>query len=152
MTIWDQVAQLLTKHGVPHGRGATDNDIAAAERAVGLRFPDELREYLRRIGWIDHGMGFYGIGSDVPGKALDLLENTRCEREDATPAMHHHLVPILNDGGGDHWCVDTRNGAVVEWRHDDDDGEDQTPVFVDASLAAWMLQRLRDGFADDMVS
>jgi cell wall assembly regulator SMI1 len=150
MTTWDEITELLARRRVAHGHGAKDDEIANAESALGVRFPDELREYLHRIGWIDHGMGYYGVGNDVPGKALDLVENTRCEREDAEPSMQHHLVPILNNGGGDHWCVDTRSGEVVRWNHELD--EDQTPEFVDASLAAWMLERLRDALADDMVS
>jgi len=149
MGTWDHILELLSKHNITHGAGASDNDIATAEAALGVRFPDELREYLTRVGWIDEDMGFYGVGSDVPRKRFDLVEHTRWEREEAGPPMQHHLVPILNNGGGDHWCVDTRTGAVVEWRHDDDDGEDQTPVFVDASFASWLHAHLRESLEDD---
>jgi cell wall assembly regulator SMI1 len=150
MTTWDQILQLLSQHDLTHGEGATDEDISAAEGLLGVQFTEELRHYLRRIGWIDHDMGFYGLGKDVPSKALDLIENTRWEREEAGPPMHRHLIPILNNGGGDHWCVDTRSGDVVRWNHELD--EEQEPEKVDASLAAWMLQRLREDLVGDMVS
>jgi cell wall assembly regulator SMI1 len=149
MTTWDQILQLLSQHDVTHGKGATDEDISAAEAVLGVRFTEELRQYLGRIGWIDHDMGFYGLGKDVPSKALDLIANTRCEREEAGPPMQHHLIPILNNGGGDHWCVDTRSGVVVEWRHDDDEGEDQTPEVIDASFASWLHARLRESLEDE---
>jgi len=148
MTTWDQIVDLLSAHNVEHGSGASDADIGAAEDALGVKFTPEVREYLRRIGWIDRGMGFYGLGSDV-SRTLDLVRITRREREDAGPPMQRQLVPVLNDGGGDHWCVDTRSGAVVEWRHDDDEGEDQTPAFVDASFASWLHARLREMLESD---
>jgi cell wall assembly regulator SMI1 len=142
-TRWDEILQLLDQNKIDHGAGASSREIDDAEAALSVRFPAELREYLTRVGWIAHGMGYYGLGADVPDKKrFGLVENTRWEREEAGPPMQRHLVPILNNGGGDHWCVDTRSGNVVEWLHEFD--EDQMPEFAHASLAEWMFTRLTD--------
>lgn len=146
MDAWDEVRSAVLAGEGACGAGASDDAVKAASQALGVEFPEELRCYLQRIGWIRVGGDtYYGLGDDLPyPTAMDLREMTRSEREDVEPPMQRHLVPILNNGFGDHWCVDTRTGAVVEWRHDDYDGEDQTPVFVDASFAAWLRSRVRE--------
>lgn len=149
MDVWTNIRSAVMRNGGRCGNGVGLDDISRAEHSLRVTFPAELRHYLNRIGWMDVGGNiFYGLGPDLPmPSGMDLREMTRSEREDVEPPMQQHLIPILNNGGGDHWCVDTRSGDVVRWNHELDD--EQTPEFVDASLSGWMLKRLREDLVDD---
>lgn len=129
-----------------HGKGASDEEIHAAQTALGLRFTEEYKEFLRRFGWMDaRGDYFYGLGADAPHH-LDLVIMTKAERHDVEPQMPPHLLPLLNNGGGNHWCIDCSAGdhfgRVVYWDHEVGDSEPLEVVAPD--YATWLLERLTE--------
>jgi cell wall assembly regulator SMI1 len=131
------------------GQGATDGDIANAESSIGVTFPESYRRFLSEIGWgrFSH-QELYGLGSDVPAH-LELVRNTLVERLEMHPALPAHLIPLMNDGAGNHYCLDasaTCKGEcpVVFWDHEQQD--DQIPERVAMSFDTW-LTGLLDGLA-----
>jgi len=127
------------------GIGASEVDIDLAESNLGVSFGPGLRRFLRRFGWLEVGPDeYYGLGSDVPNH-MSLLLITASERTVMNPRLRHSLVPVMNDGGGNLYCVDTAReqqvAPVVFWDHDL--GADQDPEFVAASFEDWLLERLR---------
>jgi cell wall assembly regulator SMI1 len=129
-----------------HGTGASDAEIATAEATLGLVFVDDYREFLRRFGWMDAGGdNHYGLGADVPDH-MDLVRRTRCEREQAEPHMPPHLLPLLNNGGGNHWCVDSAPGPnfgrIVYWDHEV--GDDEPLEVVAPDYQSWLRERLHE--------
>jgi hypothetical protein len=61
------------------------------------------------------------------------------------PRLLQALVPIRNDGGGNHYCPDTRHlqddeCPVVFWDHEE--GATQTPEQVAVNFTAWLTDEL----------
>jgi len=131
------------------GRGATDQEIADAERALSVRFPRSYRAFLSEFGWaeIRHDV-LYGLGCDVPSHH-ELVRNTLCERHQTEPLIPPYLVPIMNDGAGNNYCLDTsrlvdEECPVVFWDHEHEDGSNQSPVQVASSFDRWIVDRITD--------
>ena len=105
------------------GGGATDVEIFKAENSLMTPFSESYRSFLRKIGWgrFSHEE-LYGLGSDIP-PYLELVKNTLVERDTMGPLMPLHLIPVMNDGAGNHFCLDTSLFAddecpVVFWDHE----------------------------------
>lgn len=144
MNFENVVQQLLSFEYRPLGGGATQEEIDAAERALGAPLRGGYRLFLERFGWGGvEDFEIFGIGSGVP-RYLDLVEVTRSERTEAQPCIPHHLVPIMNNGGGDHACLDTMaspdNPPIVWWRHED--GADQIPQSEAPDFLSWLSKLL----------
>ncbi|WP_438033472.1 SMI1/KNR4 family protein [Sorangium sp. So ce204] len=125
------------------GCGATDSEIAAAERRLGINLNGEFREFLRVYGWGGIlSVELYGLGGDVPSH-LDLVRITESERGEMSPRLPGYLVPIMNDGGGNLYCLDTRvdEPPVVLWDHEA--GEDQEPSVEGSRFVEWLLAFLK---------
>jgi cell wall assembly regulator SMI1 len=146
-TFNDLVPRLMHAPDFSHGAGVSVESLSSAEKALGVSLPRSYRDFLRRFGWAEIGnTEIYGLGSDVP-KWLDLVRVTRSERGEMTPKMPGHLIPIHNDGAGNHVCIDTseRNtdgGSIVFWSHDL--GEGQSPVRVAHDFVEWLADVLKD--------
>lgn len=115
--IWDDVLVLLRgQRKAIVGGGADDSAVEEAERRLCVRFPESLRSYVRKLGWVEAGsLEFYGLGAGVP-RHLDIVR--LCESEWSDGGLPRTLIPVLNDGGGNLYCVDTNGaGAVVYWDH-----------------------------------
>ena len=118
-------------------------EIADAEATLGVRFPSLLREYLSLFGQLTlPGRTLFGLDAQVP-RFLHLVEMTLIERTEPGRPVPSHLVPLDNNGGGDLYCVDTRDddGRIVYWSHEDEDDE---PMVFYPSLAAWLDELVRE--------
>lgn len=129
------------------GRGATDTEIKDAERILGVVLSASYRHFLRDFGWggVEH-FEIFGLGLDVP-HYLDLINITRRERMEMEPAIPNSLVPLMNDGAGNHYCLDTRQMRkgecpVVFWDHEL--GKEQEPSLIARSFDLWLLELLND--------
>jgi cell wall assembly regulator SMI1 len=127
------------------GCGASDTEINHAERSLSVKLSTSYRNFLHEFGWggVEH-LEIFGLGSDVP-HYLDLINMTQRERTEMEPAIPNYLVPLMNDGGGNHYCLDTRkmkNGEcpVVFWDHEL--GRKQQPALVAASFDNWLMELL----------
>lgn len=107
---------------VEHGGQVAEETIAAAERRLGS-FPAVYRDFLRRFGFLWIGSAaFYGLGADAPSW-LNLVSATEEARAAASNPLPAHLLPVRDNGGGDLYCLDTRQAAatgespVLYWDH-----------------------------------
>lgn len=147
--IKDTLARMRTMSEVELHRPATEPDIKKAERMLALKFPSDYREFLKTCGWASIGSDeVYGLGPDAE-KATDVYENAATEHVMAEPQMRAELVPLMNDGMGNHYCLDTdqtKDGVcpVVFWQHDHPKGEMQKARRVAASFTAWLDKLLED--------
>jgi cell wall assembly regulator SMI1 len=129
--------------------GATDQEIANAERALGVRFPESYKAFLSRFGWAEiYYDTLYGLGPSVP-PGYGLVKNALCERSEAEPLIPQHLVPVMNDGAGNNYCLDTSQLSsgecpVVFWDHEHEDGSDQSPEQVSSSFDQWLIDLIVD--------
>lgn len=124
------------------GQGASSEEIENAERALGVSFPASYRNFLREFGWarISH-QELYGLGAEVPAY-LELVRNTLAERSGMEPSLPASLIPIMNDGAGNHYCLDTSQKRdaecpVVFWDHEL--GAHQEPAIVSESFDGWLM-------------
>jgi cell wall assembly regulator SMI1 len=130
-----------------YGRGASDREISDAEHVLGVRFPEDYKFFLSRFGWAEIGCDIlYGLGTDAP-YGHSVVKNAVSERHEAQPHIPHHLVPIMNDGAGNNYCLDTlrfHGGEcpVVFWDHEHPNGSNQVPIDVAQSFGQWIVDRI----------
>jgi cell wall assembly regulator SMI1 len=136
-------ARILSLPEREQGPGATIEEIDAAEQKLGLKLAGGYRWFVERFGWLAAGpTEIYGIGADVP-KHMSLVEIALSERTEMHPRLQPNLVPVMNDGAGNLYCIDTTSGTepvVVFWDHDLD--SDQEPERESDSFQDWLYERL----------
>ena len=136
-------ARLLALEFRQLGAGATPSEIDAAEKGLDLRIEGGYRQFLQRFGWGGAGhFELYGLGRDVPFH-LDLVRLTQSERQEMRPRLALHLLPLMNDGGGNLYCMDTRISGeppVVFWDHEM--GPDQKPALDASNFETWLSRLL----------
>ena len=117
--------------------------------SLGVRFSKSYKAFLSRFGWAEiHCDTLYGLGRDTP-PPYELLKNTFSERYAAQPLIPHYLVPVMNDGAGNNYCLDTSRFdgdecPVVFWDHEHEDGLDQAPEQVSQSFDQWLVDLIAD--------
>jgi hypothetical protein len=145
MSKYSELADRLTKaEKSGFGAGATAQEISAAEQLLGIRIGGSYREFLKQFG--GGGVGhieIFGLGLRVP-PYLNLVSVTQRERHELQPSLRRELIPIMNDGAGNLYCLDTRvsdEPPIVYWDHSA--GADQR-LEVDSAdgFAAWLMKRL----------
>lgn len=105
----------------------TDQDVATAERELGVSFPAEYRRYLLEAS--DVVVGTLEPCVVVPGAGyLDLVQTTRRAWDAGVP---DDLIPICEDNG-DYYCLD--HDRVRFWSHDGTTDE------AWPNLASWIAE------------
>jgi hypothetical protein len=128
---------------------AFEEQIKSAETELGVAFSGSYKMFLREIGaafWPDYMIGL----SDHP--SVDVVGITLEERRIMRPAMPWNLIPILNDGYGNHYCLDTsvsKDGEcpVVFWNHERP--ANQTPEFVADAYIDWLESKVSEQLIAD---
>jgi len=125
------------------GVGADVTSIANASRSLGVRLPDSYRAFLLKCGWARFAHEeICGLGPTVPAY-LDLTATAKLERESAYHGMPNHLVPLMNDGAGNQYCIDSSadeggESPIVFWDHESGRATER----VAPSFATWLIGRL----------
>lgn len=140
MTFDDLATRLAADPNGEFGGGASEAEIDRAAQALGVPIVGGYRAFLRRFGWGGiPGYVFYGLGEGVPSY-LDLVAMTQSERTEMFPPIPRHLLPIMNNGAGDHFCLDTgaseSEPPIVTWYHED--GPAQDPEHAGSDFVAWL--------------
>lgn len=126
-------------------RGATVADIKKVETFLQVRLPKDYREFLIDCGWVRIGPDVvFGLGPQAT-KAVSMREVSKVERVLADPPMRSTLVPLMNDGAGNHFCLDTAKFdkgrcSVVFWEHDHPRGTMQRTKKVASTFEQWILE------------
>jgi hypothetical protein len=135
----DLAARLDASADKALGQGATEDEIKAGEAALGVVIRGGFRLFLRRFGWGGaEGIDLFGLGLDVP-RHLELVKTTLEERAEFCPFIPAYLLPLMNDGFGNHYCLDLRIAGdeppVVFWDHEQD--EEQVPAVDSPDFVSW---------------
>lgn len=137
---YDRLRQLIRSQADEIGTGCSPGELVAVRAAFDL-LPEDYVAYLCDFGWFTvSSHEVIGFGAGVPTH-LDVIRVVTWERELAQPSMSAGLLPIENNGGGDHYCLDldAPGHPVVFWSHDDPLGSDELPAVVAPCFAAWAL-------------
>jgi SMI1-KNR4 cell-wall len=129
------------------GQGAEPSEIANGERILGVTFSQSYRHFLSHVGWARFAHEqLYGLGTDVPTH-LDLVRITLAERSEFEPLTPQHLIPIMSDGMGNHYCLDTsemknQECPVVFWDHEQ--SSEQVPEKTADTFDTWLVDLLHN--------
>jgi hypothetical protein len=128
------------------GAGVGEHEIEEASRRLKVPFCGGYRRFLQRFGWVSIAdFDIFGLGDGIP-RYLDLIVITESERTEMEPSLPQHLLPIMNNGGGDLVCLDTSVSSgeppVVVWWHED--GPNQVPEPTAADFLSWLSAMLED--------
>jgi hypothetical protein len=128
-------------------QAATHEELAAAEGALGCRFPASYRSFQLEFGDALHGpVDIYGVRTSEPSE-LNIVRINLLERHDASPRLPAHLIAFSDSGGGDLLCFDTSalndgEARVVWWDHEGD--EAQRPELAASSFLDWLERELHE--------
>lgn len=151
MNVEELLERFKARQDADLGQGATEQEIEEAERALGVRFPQEYAEFLHRAGWLDWGYGpIFGLGRGIPPN-MHLVKKTMQERHLCHPNIPIYLLPIMNDGCGNHYCLfveGPNKNKVAFWDHEHEDEEKQIPAVRGLGFVDW-LSRYESDKPDD---
>jgi cell wall assembly regulator SMI1 len=111
--------------------GISEPEVAVLEAQLGVTLPDELRELLkwrngqgpRNFGSVYYNFSFMSAG-DIEGTRSTNNELLEAGDFDQPNWWFPEYVPFLENGGGDHYCIDNAGsfggikGQVIVWNHD----------------------------------
>jgi len=127
--------------------------IFAFESEYNIKLPEDYLAFVRKINGLSlMGTIVYGVGEE--SWQFSLNKNYKFEHKEVANPMYDYLVPFSPDGGGNHYCFDTRtsNGDscnVIFWQHDYPYTVDDPPEITNNSFAAWMKQVVIDWTLED---
>ncbi|EMJ56953.1 SMI1/KNR4 family protein [Leptospira interrogans serovar Valbuzzi str. Duyster] len=140
MITFDQLFRLLTSFEVKHW---VRELIKFAEEKLEITIRGDYRNFLQTFGWggVQH-LELYGLGLDVP-PYLDLIRVTESERVEMNRKFPKYLIPIMNDGSGNLYCIDTRfiEPSIIFWNHEI--GGDQNP-YRGISFSEWLYRVVKN--------
>ncbi|MBX3390532.1 MAG: SMI1/KNR4 family protein [Phycisphaeraceae bacterium] len=129
-------------------RGASEHEIKYFRKIANRPLPVSYKTFLSEIGFAYLGSDIlYGLGPDAT-RATSVLENMVFESVNAEPPMRSTLIPVMGDGAGNHFCLDTaaiKDGdcPVVFWDHEHSRGMMQRPERVSVRFAVWLQRQLK---------
>jgi cell wall assembly regulator SMI1 len=155
MDIVEIIKELEKFSNVIIGLGAPidENQIVEFERSFNLILPADYRFLIKKYNGVTlDGTQVYGI--DEPGNVFSLKDCYIGEHYEVANLMPLYLVPFSPDGGGNHYCFDTRkNNAdscnIVFWQHDYPYSEQDSPEITNASFAEWIKEVMIDWTLED---
>lgn len=123
---WDRIEAQLDDEVL--GAPATEEELDQLEKNLGLALPDEVRaSWLRHAsvtgepwegGWIappEHILQGYRqwTESEADGDFEGLLEDAEDNADSEGKWYHEAWIPLVEDFGGNCFCLDTRSGRLV---------------------------------------
>ena len=124
--------------------GASDRQIALAEKRLALAFPESYRDFLRCFNGGEFSFGrMYRISKGGAG-FFDLIEEMKRASEYFAPFRDRSLLLFGDDFSGNYFCFDLASGRkrvpVVFWeRHHDE----KQPAQLLASTLQQFIERRR---------
>ncbi|MBO9202781.1 MULTISPECIES: SMI1/KNR4 family protein [Niastella] len=131
----------------------SEESIIAFERNHNIKLPKDYIELVRKINGLSlMGTIIYGVGEETWEFSLD--KNYKLEHEEVANPMYDYLIPFSPDGGGNHYCFDTRyidddSCNVIFWQHDYPYTVDDPPEITNPSLTEWIKEVVIDWTLED---
>ena len=136
----DVAERLRQIPGIQTGRGATKEDIVAAENHLRVKFPSSYADFLTDVGWaVWDDLTIFGTGREVP----DRFNVLYCQPESDALSSASRLV-IAKGRGGQLFALDNSyDGAyespvyALQSKNDDSD-----ETYVTHDFASWLLLQI----------
>lgn len=171
---WKRINKWLKQNAQgwkPLGKGATDKQLARAEKQLAFQLPAELRESYRihdgdgssQVFPCPDDISYYLASLDEVVSSWQMLKGlldmgdfkgakAKCDKGIKKEWWNPAWVPFASNGGGDYLCIDTgpapggKPGQVILWRHDSEKRSLLAP-----SLRVWLFE-LANGLEDGKCS
>lgn len=137
------IGLLRARPRASYGEGATNAEIERLQAELAVRLSDDYRGFLGEVGWAAFSaFEVYGINVGAL-RHMDVARETLDERTICEPRLPHHLIPVMNNGSGDLYCIDTSDpdGRIVQHIHDND--EEDRIQYVAPNFGQWLLDLLQ---------
>jgi cell wall assembly regulator SMI1 len=130
-----------------------ETQVVEFEKSFNLVLPADYRFLLKMYNGVTlDGTQVYGIN-----EAANVFSLKDCyigEHYEVSNPMPLYLVPFSPDGGGNHYCFDTRTNNsdscnIVFWQHDYPYSEDNLPEITNTSFAGWIKEVMIDWTLED---
>lgn len=109
----EKIKKLITRLRLNPSPGLTEEEIQKNEETLGLKYPEQYKEFLRMYGWLLVGEGHLG-GKEGVEEALKLQKYHAKD-------FPKNLIPLDDNGSGDYYCLvcgGEDHGKVIFWQHD----------------------------------
>jgi hypothetical protein len=132
---------------------AKHESIIAFERGRNLKLPEDYIDLIKKINGLSlMGKIVYGVGEEAWQFSLD--KNYKFEHEEVANSMYDYLIPFSPDGGGNHYCFDTRtinenSCNIIFWQHDYPYTADDVPEITNPSFTEWIKEVVIDWTLED---
>jgi hypothetical protein len=130
-----------------------EEEIIGFETRYNLKLPEDYKILIRNYNGISlYGTQAYGIKEK--NGVFSLEECYLSEHYEVENEMPFYLVSFSPDGGGNHYCFDTRfndskSCPIVFWQHDISYSDENLPEVVNPSLADWIKEVMIDWTLED---
>lgn len=136
----DALQDVAISDDAEYGTGCTISDLWTIEDALNVRLPSEYKTFLLNMGWYEgQHISLFGI-APYPFRHLNVLNVIISERT-ARPALPTTLIPVMNVGNGDLYCLNiskANTSPVVLWSHES--ASDQEYSLISQSFDAFIRE------------
>lgn len=154
VSITEVISELLlfSNHILEVNHSASAIDVGKFEKRFNLKLPQDYKDLLKVTnGFSLMGTLVYGI-EQSSSNSLSIIYLR--EHEEVENVMFDYLVPFSPDGGGNHYCFDTRtikhhSCNVVFWQHDYPYTEHDLPEVTNSSFSEWIKEVVIDWKLED---
>lgn len=144
---------LFSEKIITLNKPASQESIIAVERQYNIKLPEDYLAFIRKINGLSlMGTIVYGVGEETWQSSLE--KNYKLEHEEVANPMYDYLVPFSPDGGGNHYCFDTRtinenSCNIIFWQHDYAYSAEDSPEITNNSFTEWVKQVVIDWTLED---
>lgn len=128
---------------------ATEDSIRSFESKWNVTLPSEYKHLIKQCNGINL-MGSEILGLPIKDTRYFSIDDAyQFEHFEVCNPMPLHLIPFSPDGGGNHYCFDTRDNNIVFWDSEYDYTND-TPEVVNNTLAEMIREVFLDWTLEDI--
>ena len=127
------------------GTGVDEQEVAEAERELGVSFPPGFRSFLREIGWLAAvETEVFGLGEEISPR-MNVRTITAEMRGQGLPSS---AVAIARDTAGAVYCLDASYSGPYEspvYRWQPAEATESPLEYVGHDFSSWLWMRLASG-------
>lgn len=148
-----EMLQLFSDEIITLNNPANQESILLFQSGYNIKLPEDYITFIQKINGLSlMGTTVYGLGEEA--WEFSLEKNHKREHEEVGNPMYDYLIPFSPDGGGNHYCFDTRTNSrdscnIVFWQHDYAYTEDDPPEITNTSFTEWLKEVVIDWTLED---
>jgi cell wall assembly regulator SMI1 len=128
-------------------------EILRFEEKYNLKLPLDYKTLINKYNGISlYGVSVYGINEG--NNSYSLEECYSFEHYEVENKMPLYLIPFSPDGGGNHYCFDSRKNdkdscPIIFWQHDYPYSDEDLPEVTNTNFVDWVKEVMIDWTLED---